>query len=108
MKKVVILSIVLLTSLFVIGCPNDPTMRCTPLYQCVDGSMFEYCVSLDGTRAAYRYHGHDYYCTDIYYGSDCDEALRAAYSCLGYISGDLGITDRDQVLDQPNVEMQVE
>jgi len=109
MEKVLRLLIVLLTNVFIIGCPSG--MYCEPIDdvgQCDNTSLPQACVSMDGSRCGYRVKGKYFYCVscDPFI---CDDATEAAMRfCYGYSTADISMTDQDQVVDESIIAMKVE
>lgn len=109
MRKTIILSVLLMTHVFILGCPSG--MYCEIIEgadRCIDGTWPRACISYDGTECVFEVVGQNIYCNSC---DDCESAAELATSlCYGYnaAAGDFVAADEGKVIDQSFIENEME
>lgn len=106
MRKAIILSILLMTHVFILGCPSG--MYCEIIEdadRCIDGTWPRACIYTDGTQCLFKVVGQNIYCNSC---DACESAAELAASlCYGYsaAAGDFVAADEEEVIDTSVIEM---
>jgi len=105
MRKALILSVLLMTHVFILGCPSG--MYCEIIEdadRCIDGTRPRACIYPDGAQCLFKVVGQNIYCNSC---DDCESAAELAASlCYGYNDAavDFVVENEGKVINQSFIE----